>query len=139
MRAFAELCESVSRTTKKLEKTALVADFLKSRSVDEAAHAAVFLSGRAFPAYEETVLSVGGALLSRLLQEVTGATGHQLTLAYRKHGDLGSAAFDLYTEKGINAITELESPRQMGAPSYPQPLAGRVGEREHSNTPTAIT
>src|SRR3954468_3017060 len=102
MRAFAELCESISRTTKKLEKTRLVADFLSSRPLDEAAHAAVFLSGRAFPAYEETVLTVGGALLSRLLQDVTGATGHELTLAYRRHGDLGSAAFDLYTEKRIN-------------------------------------
>src|ERR1041385_7386518 len=101
MRAFADLCESISRTTKKLEKTRLVAEFLSSRPVDEAAHAAVFLSGRAFPAYEETVLTVGGALLSRLLQEVTGATGHELTLAYRKHGDLGSAAFDLYSEKRV--------------------------------------
>src|ERR1700694_5310419 len=101
MRAFAELCESISRTTKKLEKTRLVADFFQSRRVDEAAHAAVFLSGRAFPAYEETTLTVGGALLSRLLQEVTGATGHELTLAYRKHGDLGSAALDLYSEKKI--------------------------------------
>src|SRR3954465_12261657 len=114
MRAFAELCESTSCTTKKLEKTRLVADFLSSRPIDEAAHAAVFLSGRAFPAYEETVLTVGGALLSRLLQEVTGATGHELTLAYRKHGDLGSATFDLYTEKNLtggSAITlhELEA------------------------------
>src|SRR3954469_14401604 len=120
MRAFAELCESVSRTTKKLEKIALVAEFLKSRPVDEAAHAAIFLSGRAFPAYEEATLSVGGALLSRLLQEATGATGHELTLAYRRHGDLGSAAFDLYNQKQIN-VSEHETVRQMGAPSYPQP------------------
>jgi DNA ligase-1 len=108
MRDFAELCESISRTTKKLEKTRLVAEFIKSLPVDEAAHAAVFLSGRAFPAYEETVLSVGGALLSRLLQEVTGATGHQLTLAYRRHGDLGSAAFDLYSEKRIDTPSQSE-------------------------------
>src|SRR5436305_10027938 len=114
MRAFAELCESISRTTKKLEKIRLVADFLRSKPIDEAAHAAVFLSGRAFPAYEETVLTVGGALLSRLLQEVTGATGHELTLAYRKHGDLGSAAFDLYAERNMEGgaaikLHELES------------------------------
>src|SRR3954467_5499009 len=106
MRAFAELCESISRTTKKLEKTRLVAEFLNSRPLDEAAHAAVFLSGRAFPAYEETTLTVGGALLSRLLQEVTGATGHELTLAYRKHGDLGSAAFDLYESHCVPHVRE---------------------------------
>ncbi len=139
MRDFAELCEKISRTTKKLEKTRLVAEFIKTRPVDEAAHAAVFLSGRAFPAYEETVLSVGGALLSRLLQEVTGATGHQLTLAYRRHGDLGSAAFDLYNEKRINLDREVETPRQMGAPSNARGVARWVGEREGGNTPTALT
>src|SRR3954470_8658782 len=117
MRAFAELCESISRTTKKLEKTRLVADFMRSRPIDEAAHAAVFLSGRAFPAYEEATLTVGGALLSRLLQDVTGATGHELTLAYRRHGDLGSAAFDLYTEKQINIDESISrASRAQGVP-----------------------
>src|SRR5439155_20034001 len=125
----------ISRTTKKLEKTRLVADFLRSRPIDEAAHAAVFLSGRAFPAYEETTLTVGGALLSRLLQDVTGATGHELTLAYRRHGDLGSAAFDLYKEKNINTAEA----RQMGAPSFAPGFARRVREHESSNTTTPIT
>src|SRR5438105_8749352 len=111
-----------------LEIPRLVSDCLRSCPIDEASHAAVFLSGRAFPAYEETVLTVGGALLSRLLQDVTGTTGHQLTLAYRRQGDLGSAAFDLYTDKKIN----------VGAPPLSPSVGDRVGS-ERSNTPTPIT
>jgi DNA ligase-1 len=57
----------------------------------------VFLSGRAFPAYEERTLQVGGAALWRLLEELVH---DQMRAAYRKHGDLGSAAFELLLAHG---------------------------------------
>src|SRR5438105_14701904 len=96
MKAFAELCESVSKTTKKTEKVSLVADYFRAQAdLSEAATAAIFLSGRAFPAYEQTVLNVGGALLSKALGEVARVSEPELWSAYRKHGDLGAAAFDL--------------------------------------------
>ena len=50
MRHLAEACEAIASTTKKLVKTGIVADYLKSRSIDKAAVSAVFLSGRPFPA-----------------------------------------------------------------------------------------
>ena len=49
MQAFAQTADAVAATTKKLEKVRLVAEYFRSRPVDEAAQAAVFLSGRAFP------------------------------------------------------------------------------------------
>jgi DNA ligase-1 len=114
MQAFAQLCEAIASTTKKLEKTALVADFLRSKPVDDAALAAVFLSGRTFPAYEETVLNVGGALLSRTLLKVSKQHESELGKAYRRHGDLGSAAFDLFVaheregaELSLKAVEEI--------------------------------
>jgi DNA ligase-1 len=72
MRRLAETCEAVAATTKKLKKTAIVADYLKSRTPDEAAVSAVFLSGRAFPAWEETTLQVGGSLLWGVVAELSG-------------------------------------------------------------------
>src|SRR5260370_36785849 len=65
MRRLAETCEAIAGTTKKLLKTGIVADYLKSRTVDEAAVSAVFLAGRPFPAWEDTPLQVGGRLLWR--------------------------------------------------------------------------
>ena len=98
MRKFAEACERIAGTTKKLEKIAIVADYLKSSPPEEASVAAVFLSGRPFPAWEETTLQVGGRLLWQAVEELSGQSAQELTAAYRKHGDLGAAAAEVYSK-----------------------------------------
>ena len=95
MRKLSEACEQIAGTTKKLEKTAIVADYLKSRKPQDAAVAALFLSGRPFPVWEETTLQVGGALLWRTLSALSGKTEQELTAAYRHHGDLGAVAAEV--------------------------------------------
>src|SRR5258708_5352324 len=92
MRTFAETADRIAATTKKLEKTAILADYLKSVPVAEAAVAAVFFSGRPFPAWEETTLQVGGRLLWGIVAHLSGRTDKELTAAYRKLGDLGAVA-----------------------------------------------
>ncbi len=92
MRNFAETADRIAGTTKKLEKTALLADYLKSIPLDEAAVAAVFFSGRPFPLWDETTLQVGGRLLWRIVEELSGKNDADLTAAYREHGDLGAVA-----------------------------------------------
>jgi DNA ligase-1 len=87
---LAEACERVAGTTKKLEKTAIVAEYLKSRTPEEASVASVFLSGRPFPVWEETTLQVGGSLLWRVVAELSGKSEAELTAAYRQLGDLGA-------------------------------------------------
>jgi DNA ligase-1 len=95
MQAFAQTADAIAATTKKTEKVRLVADYFRSRPLGEAAQAAVFLSGRAFPAWEERTLQVGGALLWRTVGEISGKGEVALTAAYRRHGDLGAAAQDV--------------------------------------------
>ena len=98
MLAFAQLADAVAATTKKTEKVRLVAEYLRKQPVDEAAQAAVFLSGRAFPMWEERTLQVGGTSLWRALAEVSGKPEVSLTAAYRRHGDLGAAAQELLSD-----------------------------------------
>ena len=95
MQQLAQTCEAVSATTKKTEKVALVAEYFARRPAEEAAQAAVFLCGRAFPAWEERTLQVGGALLWRTVAEISGKTDVALRAAYRRYGDFGSAAADV--------------------------------------------
>jgi DNA ligase 1 len=95
MRKFAEMCEAIASTTKKLLKTGIVAEYLKSRTVEEASVSAVFLSGRPFPAFEETTLQVGGRLLWQVVSEVSGKSEAELTAAYRRLGDLGAVAGEM--------------------------------------------
>ncbi len=99
MQLLASTCEAVSETSKKTEKIARVAAYLQSRSVPDAALSAIFLSGRPFAAYEERTLQVGGSILWRVVAELSGATEPQLTAAYKRHGDLGDAAFDVLAGK----------------------------------------
>jgi DNA ligase 1 len=108
MRRFAETCEAIAATTKKLQKTAIVADYLSSCSVDEAAASATFLSGKPFPAWEETTLQVGGALLWRLIAELSAKSEADLTAAYRRSGDLGAVAGEVLPERAGQGIGILE-------------------------------
>lgn len=112
MQKLAETCEAIAATTKKLLKTGIVADYLKACPVKEAAVSAVFLSGKAFPAWEETTLQVGGILLWRVVAELSRKSEAELTAAYRKYGDLGAAAGELLPERagqgvGISEVSRI--------------------------------
>jgi DNA ligase-1 len=100
MRSFAEACERVAATRKKTEKIRILAELFRASPREDAALAAVFLGGRAFPAKEETTLDVGGALLGRAVIAASGADEAALSAAYRRHGDLGAAAYDLFALAG---------------------------------------
>ena len=95
MHLLAAAAEAIGGTTKKTEKVRILAHYLRSRTVPEAAVSAVFLSGRTFAAWEETTLQAGGALLWQVIKDITEKSDAALTAAYRRHGDLGSAAYDL--------------------------------------------
>jgi len=108
MQRLATTCESIAATTKKLQKTAIVADYLGSRTADEAAVSAVFLSGRAFPAWEETTLQVGGRSLWQVVLELAGKSENELAAAYRRHGDLGAVAGEVLPERSDQGLSVLE-------------------------------
>ena len=105
MQRLAELCERIAATTKKTEKVTMVAEYFASRDVSDATIAAVFLSGRAFAAFDERTLQIGGSLLWKLVSEITGAQDAALTIAYRKRGDLGAAAYDVLLAKAPTSAT----------------------------------
>ena len=105
MQRLAELCERIAATTRKTEKVAMVAEYFRSRELSDAAISAVFLSGRAFPAFDERTLQIGGSLLWKLVGEISGARDATLTAAYRQRGDLGAAAYDVLLANAPQAST----------------------------------
>jgi DNA ligase 1 len=92
---FAELCDALAATPARLEKRALIADYLHALPVEDAGRAALWLSGTPFAETDARVLNIGGSLLSRAVAEISGATSAELGAAYRRHGDFGAAAADL--------------------------------------------
>jgi DNA ligase 1 len=130
MQRLAQACERLAGTTKKLKKIAIVAEYLKSRTSEEEAVSAVFLSGRAFPLWEETTLQVGGALLWRMVAEVSGKSEAELTAAYRRHGDLGAVAGEVLPSggRGLNVLEVQERFRQIAAARGPAAKGPMVRE-----------
>ncbi len=99
MRGFAQTCEAVAATTKKNEKVRLVGGYLNALSREDAARAAVFLTGQAFPRCEERVLAVGSSLIWQAVSRLTGKQAEELEAIYRKHGDLGAMAEEVMQER----------------------------------------
>jgi DNA ligase-1 len=108
MQQLATASESIGGTPKKLLKTAIVAGYLKSRPTEEAAVSAIFLSGRAFPAWEETTLKVGGRALWQIVAGLSGKDEAELTAAYRRHGDLGAVAGEVLPKRAGQGLGVLE-------------------------------
>ncbi len=109
MRLLAQAGESIGATTKKLEKNAILAAYFRSRTVEESAVSAIFLSGRPFAIWEEATLQVGGSVLWRLVSELAGKTEKELSEAYRKLGDLGVVAGAVLPDRAQHGVSVLQA------------------------------
>ena len=102
-RAVAELAEEMAGTASRLKKRARIAEAIgavhRGGSGDEGLFCA-YLAGLPFAESDGRKLNAGGALLTKAVMAVTGASNAEVTVAYRRHGDLGAAAFDLMVAAG---------------------------------------
>ncbi len=112
--AVAALAEQMAGTASRLAKRAAIAEAIgvAAGDRDEAALAdagrfALYLAGLPFAEADPRKLNAGGALLSKAVLAVSGATDMQLTAAYRRHGDMGAAAFDLLVAKDAEKTAEV--------------------------------
>lgn len=102
---FCLTANAIGRTTKKLEKERLLADYL--RSLDDASLelAVVFFSGSPFPRREERVTGVGGAAISGAVSEVTGRNAEEVWANYGKYGDAGDTIAESFPDDPSRTIT----------------------------------
>ncbi|WP_047492403.1 ATP-dependent DNA ligase [Terriglobus sp. TAA 43] len=96
---LATLGDALAETSSKLKKRAAIAECLVQVR-DDAGLLALYLSGEAFPESDARKLSIGGAMLSRVLRDIVRPSEEQFTAAWRRHGDIGAAAGDLFAEQG---------------------------------------
>ncbi len=97
---LAALAEGLAGEGSKLKKRAAIAEAIRRAALESPAEAGrfcLYLAGQSFAEADRRKLNAGGAILSRVLKEISGATDTALNMAYRQHGDLGAAAFDLLT------------------------------------------
>ena len=74
MRRWSDLAERVAATTRTSEKTALLADYLRSLTPDELPIAAVFLTGRPFPEADQRTAGLGWSAIMTAIGQVAPVT-----------------------------------------------------------------
>ena len=100
LQSFAEVAERVASTTKKLEKTALVGEYLHSLVDADLSRAARYFAGHQFAQNDARTTNVGGSIIGNALSEATGLTSQQLAPIYVRLGDAGEAAFEAVLTAG---------------------------------------
>src|SRR3984893_10333652 len=108
MRRFVETCEAVGATTQKTVKVGLVSELFRMLSLEDAARAAIFLTGRPFAHRDERVLGVGGSQLAKIVAQMAGVAAADLGRSYREHGDLGDMAEHLLLKRPSTADVSLQ-------------------------------
>ncbi|MEM3712751.1 MAG: ATP-dependent DNA ligase [Thermoproteota archaeon] len=79
---LAELCENLSKTTKRLEKIRMISEFLKKLKKEEIAPAVLLIVGEIFPEASSKTLEIGFATISKVLESSPQKTlfGKPLTI-----------------------------------------------------------
>jgi DNA ligase-1 len=103
---LAALAEQLAGEPGRLKKRAAIAEALAAvaherdeATLHDAGLFCLYLAGQPFAEADPRKLNAGGALLTRAVKAVSGCSDAALTAAYRRHGDLGAAAFDLWPTK----------------------------------------
>ena len=95
---FAQTAESIAATTKKLEKTALLGEYLRILSDADLGRAARYFAGHQFAQSDSRTTNVGGSIISAALSEATGLSSENLFPRYVRLGDPGDLAAEAIKE-----------------------------------------
>ena len=99
---FAVTADAVAATTKKLEKAAILGNYLKSLSDADLSRAARYFAGHQFAQSDSRTTNVGGSIISSALSEATGFSAEDLYSRYVRLGDPGELAAEIVKEAARN-------------------------------------
>jgi len=94
-----EIYEKLNKTTKRLEKTHIISEFLKEVGTDDMEHIMLLLEGRFFPSYDAREIGVASRLMLKSLSVATGISVEKIENIWKKLGDLGLVAEEIVKTK----------------------------------------
>src|SRR5947208_16216576 len=98
---FAQIADAVGRTTKRLEKLAILGEYLSALSDADLAIACRFLSGFPFPSSDERTLNVGFSATTSVLLELSGVDPGEYGRLVLRLGDAGDVAAQILPPQPI--------------------------------------
>jgi DNA ligase-1 len=101
-----EIYRSLEKTTKRLEKTKIIADFLKKVKEEDIKKIIYLLQGRVFPKWDERELGISSQLTLKVIHQATGISIKEIEKLWKKTGDLGTTAEELIKQKIQRTLTQ---------------------------------
>lgn len=94
-----EIYEKLGKTTKRLEKTAIIAELLSETKTEEADKITLLLNGRIFPEWSEEKIGIAAKTMLKALAVASGIPQDKIEQEWKKVGDLGLIAEKLMAKK----------------------------------------
>ncbi len=89
----------LDKTTKRLDKTNAIANFLRKVKADDIELVMLLLQGRIYPKWDDRKIGVASKLVLKAIVIATGIDSAKVETMWRKEGDLGAAAEKLVGKK----------------------------------------
>lgn len=96
---LAELYEKLDKTTKRLEKTYLLSEFLRETPAEDIDKIVLLLQGKVFPPWDERQIGFASKMVLKALEIATGLSRDVIEKTFKKTGDLGTTAEELAGKK----------------------------------------
>jgi len=125
---LASLAEELAGTSSRLKKRAAIAAAIAKVQAESSRQAGLFaqyLAGLPFAEADNRKLNAGGAMLSGIVKEISGAADVTMSAVYRRHGDLGAAAAELWPRRAESGIVLDEVEAAFAASSSAKSTAAR--------------
>ncbi|MDD5177849.1 MAG: ATP-dependent DNA ligase [Candidatus Nanoarchaeia archaeon] len=102
---LARCYDDLEKTSKRLEKTEILAALIKKTTKDSLRELAYLLRGRVFPIYDERKIGVSSKIAIKALAQTTGVSPEKIENLFKKKGDLGIVAEELIKENKQSKLT----------------------------------
>ena len=94
-----DVYKEIEGTTKRLEKTFIISEFLKNLHDDDLETSVLLLQGKVFPNWDERKIGVASRLVLKAINKATGIRSDKIENEWAKIGDLGDVAENLIKTK----------------------------------------
>ena len=103
-----EVYEGLESTTKRLEHTYAISEFLKGIDVNDLGTAILLLEGRVFPRGDEREIGMASKMMLKAIGVASGETKDRINSEWKKTGDLGTVSYNLIKKKKQHTLGSYE-------------------------------
>jgi len=96
---LANVYSELEKTTKRLEKTEIISEFIKKVPKEDIRKVIYLLQGKIYASWEEDKLGVSERLLIKIISQSSGSDMVEVEKLWKKHGDLGKVAEEVLSNK----------------------------------------